>query len=127
MDLLLPSNLSLPSNGNGLIVGALYSPGNNNKLKQSGYFSLGKLLIQNFVETPPQDKESECALYEHIYNHTREVIARLSGGINVLGGFFVDEKENSDWLKSTKKLRREGHIANETIFAYIEGKKSVVY
>lgn len=79
-------------------------------------------MIQNFVETPAQDKESECALYEHIYNHTREVIARLSGGINVLGGFFVDEKESSDWLKSTKKLRREGHIATETIFAYIEGK-----
>jgi len=106
MELLLPSNISLPSNGPGLIVGALYSP--------------GKYLIQNFVETPAQDKESDCALYEHIYNHTREVIARLSGGINVLGAYFVDEKENNDWLKSSKKLRRESRIENEIVFAYVE-------
>jgi len=106
MELLLPSNLSLPSNGPGLILGALYSP--------------GKYLIQNFVETPAQDKESDCALYEHIYNHAREVIARLSGGINVLGGYFVDEKENNDWQKSSKKLRRESRIENEIVFAYVE-------
>ncbi|CBY15652.1 unnamed protein product [Oikopleura dioica] len=106
MELLLPSNLTLPSNGPGLILGALYSP--------------GKYIIQNFIEAPDQDKESDCALYEHIYNHAREVIARLSGGINVLGGYFVDEKENNDWLKSSKKLRKESRIENEIVFAYFE-------